>query len=564
MGNKPRAKGAGGVPCFFNIKKLNAKDKGPKAIFNAAQHNLRTCPAEFMKRGNIDPDRIGANETLMGRECPLEVEAQANQQMEAHGIKPRKNAVRVLEALFSLPSDHGLDVRNVFMACAEWAGQRFGGRQNILSATVHLDEAEPHCHVLILPIQDGKLNGSEMVGNAKSVGEHRASFYKELGKSYGLKRPIGKAITGDAAYVIQHMEEQSDPATQSATWDATKSAIRRDPVPFMGTLGLAPLSKPGRTCTQIMTSTGSKTSEDKKSYRETVGASVAEPYRETGGAFAAEPYRGTNRCGEKSYMGTEKELSLSCVGKGFQSPQFSPLSEPVQGGAEDQPATTQGQGPAVLTVDADGVICFGADPAGVDPVEGAESGGGDPCPAVVTPDLQQQAEPIGQAPAPEPAMPRQCSGNATASGAGEGVEPGEANEPWHSGGQDFERMVFARGEQAAKFRREAGQVRRLLMLMPSKSGVAGWRLIAGGPDVAQIEADMIAAASMEFKSKLAADGPAAAMQLDDCLRPSEVEPGCWRYALLRDVALGPALGLSREQRQRVVKAWKKAGAWGRV
>lgn len=554
MGNKPRAKGAGGVPCVLVINKLNAKNKGSRAIFKAAQHNLRTCPAEFMKRGNIDPDRIEANETLIGPEEPEAVEALAQQMMEKLGIKPRKNAVRVLEALFSLPSDHGLDVRNVFMACAEWAGQRFGGRQNIISATVHLDEAEPHCHVLILPIQDGRLNGSEMVGNAETLSKHRASFYEELGKSYGLKRPIGKAITGDAAYVIQHMEEQSDPATQSATWEATKTAIRRDPVPFMGALGLAPLSKPGRTLVQIMTSTGRKTSEDKKSYRE------------TGGAFAAEPYRETNRCGEKSYMGTEKELSLSCVGKGFQSPQFSPLSEPVQGGAEDQPATTQGQGqgPAVLTVDADGVICFGADPAGFEPVEGVVSEGGDPCAAMVTPDPQQQAEPIDQAPAPEPAMPRQCSGNATASGAGEGVEPGEANEPGHSDGQDFERMVFASGEQAAKFRREAGQVRRLRMLMPAESGAAGWRLIAGVTDADQIETGMIAAAASEHPSEGRAAGAAAVMQLDDCLTPYQAATGNWRYALLRDVALGPALGLSREQRQRVVKAWKKAGAWGRV
>ncbi|MCV2352281.1 plasmid recombination protein [Paucibacter sp. Y2R2-4] len=531
-GGKARAKGAGGVECFLNIYKLNSKKKGPRAIFKAAQHNLRSNPAEYGRRGNIDPDRICLNEVLIGPDKPEEVEAQAQQRMDELGIKPRAGAVLAIELLFSLPAGHGLNDRDVFMACVEWAGRQFGGPENILSAVVHLDEATPHCHALILPILEGRLNASELVGYKKEVSERRNNFYEELGKSHGLKKPRSEKLSGEdiargGGQVIAHMEKSGDAATNSAAWEAIKAVILRNPQPFMECLGLEPLAKPSRDFIQIMTGTGCKTLEDKQLYRgsENIYRGSQKLYRET-----SEPCVG----GEEIYRGAGKVLPLSCVEEGFQSLQSGPLPESQQRDAEERQAATQGQGLAVQSVDADGVIEFVAATDGAEPA-------GNSCGAVVIPELQQQGQPIGHV-----------------------VSPGSASGAGQLDGQDLTQMVFDSCDEAVGARRAAGKVRQLWLYGPFESGLAGWRLIDRPANPAEVADSLILAAKGEGKSCGGLRGDAAVDRVDDCLQPYEAAPGCWRYKLLRDVALGPAVGLSREQRRRVMKAWKKAGAWDRV
>ncbi|MCK0201400.1 MobV family relaxase [Ornithobacterium rhinotracheale] len=64
------------------------------------------------------------------------------------------------------------------------------GRENIVRATVHLDEKTPHMHAVIVPLtEDGRLSAKEVMGNKKEMQERQDRYAEEMEK-FGLKRGI--------------------------------------------------------------------------------------------------------------------------------------------------------------------------------------------------------------------------------------------------------------------------------------------------------------------------------------------------------------------------------------
>jgi Plasmid recombination enzyme len=265
----------------------------------AARHNRREIVAERGSAGSIDASRCHLNYSLTGEATAKEISAKAAAMLANAGITaPRKNAGRTLEIVFSLSSAAQIDQRSYFSACVEWAGQRFGGRGNVIAADVHLDEGAPHCHVLLVPLRDRKLSGSIMMGDRTNVAKLQSSFFETVAKPFGLKAPAGKlkgaARERLAQIVVKRLQATNDPATRSPLWQTVRDAIERDPAPFANALGIEvtePLSTERRTTfAGIMTSTGKRTSED-KTYRET--HQHAKPFRESSQVNLDYPYRET-------------------------------------------------------------------------------------------------------------------------------------------------------------------------------------------------------------------------------------------------------------------------------
>lgn len=75
-----------------------------------------------------------------------------------------------------------------FFKCAyEFIENRYG-KENIISATVHLDEKTPHMHVNFVPVtSDGRLCAKDLL-NKKEFQSLQNSAYTEVFKSFGLKR----------------------------------------------------------------------------------------------------------------------------------------------------------------------------------------------------------------------------------------------------------------------------------------------------------------------------------------------------------------------------------------
>lgn len=244
---------------FLRLKKL----KGKSIIAVAARHNRRAIQAEVGASASIDPSRSQLNETLHGPATAEGVAQLASQRLrDARVGKLRKDAVMAVEAIFSLPKGSGLDERQYFENCASWTALNFGGQQNVLSVDIHRDEAAPHCHVLIMPMVNGKMVGSDMVGNRRRLLELQQDFHRAVAARYGLRkapaRLAGAAKQGAVSAVLGSLKRAADGAMRSQVWPTIRDAIESDPAPYVMALGieLDPPKKKLRTMAQIFTSPG--------------------------------------------------------------------------------------------------------------------------------------------------------------------------------------------------------------------------------------------------------------------------------------------------------------------
>lgn len=247
--------------------------RSPANLRMAAAHNLRANQDERGARVHIDPSRSGLNQILRGPDTPAMVVARATTKMAQADIntdKLRKDYTQAIELVASLPHESDVDNERFFDSVADWADARYGP-ENVLSVVVHYDEAAPHCHVLVLPLLDGKMQGAAMKA-MQAVKETTADFFRRVAEQFGLQRqkrsasPVYRMELARA--VLERLSTTSDPVMRSACWGAIRSQIEQNPRPMAEALALSittkERTKPMRTLAQIMTSTGRKTSEDRE------------------------------------------------------------------------------------------------------------------------------------------------------------------------------------------------------------------------------------------------------------------------------------------------------------
>ena len=309
---------------FLKVKTIGRSARGgrkPSTIVQAARHNMRAEQVERGARAHIDPTRSHLNQHLRGPATPGEVAAQAQSIMAAHGVavdKLRKDYAQALEIVFSLPIDTRIDVLRYFAECVEWAAQRFEDG-NILCADIHMDEAAPHCHVLVLPMAGGRWVGGALLARERLAALLK-DFYDAVCARHGLKRPerlAGADRARMAAAVLARMNATGDKAMSSQAWEAIRGAIERDPRGFAAVLGVevaAPARKL-RTVAQIFTSKGRGTVDSK-------------PIGFEDGRREVKPIG----------FEAKKGRNLSCVGFAHSPPPIQPLSAPMGAAAEGVPS----------------------------------------------------------------------------------------------------------------------------------------------------------------------------------------------------------------------------------
>ncbi len=251
---------------FLRIKKL----KGGGIITVAARHNRRVIQAEMGATGSIDPARSHLNETLYGPPTADGVGQLAKDLMTAAGVvKLRKDAVMGLEFVFSLPTDHQLDDRAYFGDCAAWVADQYGGAQNVLSVDIHRDEGAPHCHVLLLPLIDGRMIGNKIIGGKQKLMATHKQFHETVASRYGLRkapaRLTGASKQTAAAAVLAKLKSTSDPTLSSVAWATIRDGIETNPGPWLLALGIEidVKKKPLKTMAQIFTSKGKGPAKEK-------------------------------------------------------------------------------------------------------------------------------------------------------------------------------------------------------------------------------------------------------------------------------------------------------------
>jgi hypothetical protein len=181
------------------------------------------------------------NETLQGPSTAADVGQLAKDLMAAAGLgKLRKDAVMALEIVFSLPPGHGLYDKAYFTDCVAWAEAHFACP--VLSADIHRDEAQHHCHVLLLPLIDGRMDGSNMLGGKQKLMTMHKQFHLDVAARYGLSkapaRLTGATKQAASTAVLQRLRETGDSALQSKLWAVVRDKLESDPAAFLMALGI--------------------------------------------------------------------------------------------------------------------------------------------------------------------------------------------------------------------------------------------------------------------------------------------------------------------------------------
>lgn len=240
----------------------------PSTLMQAARHNRREIQAELGASGHIDVSRIDQNETVVGPDSAAGVVALARSLMAGAGVdvgKLRKDHVQAIELLFSIAPGTAIDDGRYFRHCVAWAGEHFGST-NILSADIHRDESAPHCHVLVLPLVDGRMRGGDLI-DRNGLRVLRESFYRDAAKPFGLKKPVSRMTGAARADGVKAVLQALQTGQDAIVYQVVKLAIERDPAPFMNALGIeaqAPSRKPLRTMAQIFTSPGKGAKTERK------------------------------------------------------------------------------------------------------------------------------------------------------------------------------------------------------------------------------------------------------------------------------------------------------------
>ncbi len=260
---------------FFAVKTIGlSKRSGRKSctLLTAARHNLREIQAEMGADGRIDSGRSRLNEILMGASFAADVYTNAHEKLSVWGFqKQRKDYVQAIEMVFSLPANSLLDQRAYFYACLDWVSNQMG-RENVLSAVVHRDEATPHCHVLILPCKDKRYLGGQLIKRGPLM-SLRKSFEQDVAHKHGLRAGSKKSMSSfernqQSQLVLDYLQRSHDPVVKSHIWPFVRQEIQLKPEGYLDALGLSyeptTVTKKVRTSTQIMTSVGRRTSQDRE------------------------------------------------------------------------------------------------------------------------------------------------------------------------------------------------------------------------------------------------------------------------------------------------------------
>lgn len=122
----------------------------------------------------------------------------AKKRLAQIGIKKwRSNAVILAELMFSASPEFfenmtSNEIRSYFQSCFDFAAAKYG-RENIVSAEIHLDEKTPHMHLEFIPISKDKLCAKALFDH--KLGQLQTEAHQQVFSKYGLDRGKPKVET---------------------------------------------------------------------------------------------------------------------------------------------------------------------------------------------------------------------------------------------------------------------------------------------------------------------------------------------------------------------------------
>lgn len=202
----------------YAILRIEKRKMGSVTPINNHHERLKE---KYKSNEDIDPERTHLNYHL------VKLEGKYRQKVldgiEEVGAKRLKDSV-VLQDVLITATPEWIDAKSYeeqveyFDHAFDFIAKRYG-RDNILSAVVHMDEAHPHMHLVFVPITPGgKLSSKTLIGGPKGMEKLQDDFHEHMSRKYlDLTRGISKKITKrrhispqmykQAAELYKHYEE---------------------------------------------------------------------------------------------------------------------------------------------------------------------------------------------------------------------------------------------------------------------------------------------------------------------------------------------------------------------
>lgn len=194
-----------------------AKHKGGSAHALEAHHERRK--PEYKSNPDIDLSRSKYNFHIIRPQGSYRQEI--NERIEAAGCRTRKDSTRLVDALVTASPEFfkGMkreEIRAFFKRAVALLAHNVG-RENIVSAVVHMDEKTPHMHLVFVPLtKDKRLSAKDILGNRVKLRQWQDVFYSYMAKAYpNLSRGESARETGREHIPTQVFKQAADLSRQA-------------------------------------------------------------------------------------------------------------------------------------------------------------------------------------------------------------------------------------------------------------------------------------------------------------------------------------------------------------
>lgn len=179
---------------------------------------------------NVDPERSHLNTHQLHREKSGSIVEGLKQRLAELNVTPRKNAVLAIEYIVTaspefferaaagakefrfsrddVVKDNYTDRERYFRDSLEFILARHGVG-NILSSTIHLDESNPHMHVVVVPIDPkGKLNARHFLGGREKMRQLQDHYHDHITRN-GLFKDLERGKRKERGAVEEYIQRTS-------------------------------------------------------------------------------------------------------------------------------------------------------------------------------------------------------------------------------------------------------------------------------------------------------------------------------------------------------------------
>lgn len=176
--------------CFMHIEKV----KTLQSLTRKQTHNLREgfVPNADISRAFLNeelvPVKDGKSFSQTYRDTVKNLDYYKNHKMPKNSVKAMELMMTYSHGKDDLPEKFSIDKwkeENV-----KWLEKTFG-KDNLVSVVLHMDEATPHIHAIVLPVVEGRMNAS-YYRNYRQLQDSYAEQMSEVGLRRGKENSIAK------------------------------------------------------------------------------------------------------------------------------------------------------------------------------------------------------------------------------------------------------------------------------------------------------------------------------------------------------------------------------------